>query len=100
MSGMDMPDMPGMPGMATSSGHVGHAGHSGAGGHGGSDSMTWVGTLNWICTIGFGVAAVFWLYRLITARLQSSEHGSHQTVGILCQLAMAAGMAIMFGVML
>ena len=51
-----------------------------------------------MCTIGFGVAAVFWLYRLITARLQSADDGSHSTVGILCQLAMAAGMAIMFGV--
>jgi hypothetical protein len=44
------------------------------------------------------VATAFWLYRLITARLQPSE--SDQTLGILCQLAMAAGMAIMFGVML
>ena len=53
-----------------------------------------------MCTIGFSVAAVFWLYRLITGRLQSAEDESHSTVGILCQLAMAAGMAIMFGVML
>jgi hypothetical protein len=101
MPGMDMPGMPGMPGMPdmqTSSGHAGHAGHSGAGGHGGSDSLDWVGMLNWVCTIGFGVATAFWLYRLITARLQPSE--SDQILGILCQLAMAAGMAIMFGVML
>jgi len=90
--------MSGMPGMEKSSGHAGHAGHSGAGGHGGSESLDWVGTLNWICAISFGVATVFWLYRLITARLQPSE--PHETVGILCQLAMAAGMAIMFGVML
>lgn len=94
----EMPGMPGMPDMQTSSGHAGHAGHSGAGAHGGSDSLDWVGTLNWVCTIGFGVATAFWLYRLITARLQPSE--SDQTLGILCQLAMAAGMAIMFGVML
>jgi len=90
--------MAGMPDMQTSSGHAGHAGHFGAGSHGGSDSLDWVGTLNWVCTIGFGVATAFWLYRLITARLQPSE--SDQTLGILCQLAMAAGMAIMFGVML
>lgn len=99
-----MPGMPGMPGMDASSGHTGHGGHAGHGGHGagdsGAQSAAWVGALNWMCTIGFSVAAVFWLYRLITARLQSAEDRSHQTVGILCQLAMAAGMAIMFGVML
>jgi hypothetical protein len=32
--------------------------------------------------------------------LQSSDRSSHYTVGILCQFAMAAGMAIMFAVML
>jgi hypothetical protein len=102
MAGMD--GMPGMPGMDGSSGHEGHGGHAGHGGHGAGDSgaqfAAWVGTLNWMCTIGFTVAAVFWLYRLITERLQSTEDRSHSTVGILCQLAMAAGMAIMFGVML
>ncbi len=46
------------------------------------------------------MAAVFWLYRFITARVQASSDESHSSVGILCQLAMAAGMAIMFGVML
>ena len=102
MAGMDMPDMPGMPGMDAGSGHAGHAGHSGgqATGHSGAEPATWIATLNWLCTIGFTVAAVFWLYRFITARLKPSEDGSHQSVGILCQLAMAAGMAIMFGVML
>jgi len=105
MPGMDgMPGMPGMDGSSGHAGHAGHAGHTGHGGHGAGDSGTqfaaWVGALNWMCTIGFSVAAVFWLYRLITGRLQSSEDESHSTVGILCQLAMAAGMAIMFGVML
>ena len=108
MDGMPaMPAMPGMPGMDGSSGHAGHgghAGHAGHGGHGAGDSgiqsAAWVGALNWICTIGFTVAAVFWLYRLITVRLQSADDRSHSTVGVLCQLAMAAGMAIMFGVML
>jgi len=105
MPGMDgMPGMPGMDGSSGHAGHAGHAGHTGHGGHGAGDSGTqfaaWVGALNWMCTIGFSVAAVFWLYRLITGRLQSAEDESHSTVGILCQLAMAAGMAIMFGVML
>lgn len=97
-----MDGMPGMPGMDASAGHGGHAGHSGhsMSGTGGAEPATWVGALNWMCTIGFSIAAVFWLYRLITVRLQSSEERSHQFVGILCQLAMATGMAIMFGVML
>lgn len=95
-----MPEMD-MAGMGT--GHAGHAGHAGHGGHAvgmqsGSDPAAWVGTLNWVCAIGFAVATVFWLYRFITARLKPSDDVS--SVGILCQLAMAAGMAIMFGVML
>lgn len=100
MPGMDMPDMPGMDaGSSAHAGHAGHGGHSGAG-QAGTEPANWVGTLNWVCAIGFGAAAAFWLYRLITARVQPAAEDSHQTVGILCQLAMAAGMAIMFAVML
>lgn len=97
----DMADMD-MAGMDGSSGHAGHGGHTGhaMGAHSGADSAAWVGTLNWICTLGFAAAAVFWLYRFITARVQPSADQSRSSVGILCQLAMAAGMAIMFGVML
>ena len=97
-----MPVMPSMAGMDASTGHGGHAGHSGhsMSGTGGAGPATWIGVLNWVCTIGFGAATVFWLYRLITARAQRSADASHQTIGILCQLAMAAGMAIMFAVML
>jgi hypothetical protein len=65
-----------------------------------ADSAAWVGTLNWLCTIGFAAAAVFWIYRFVTARIQPAGDGSDSTVGILCQLAMAAGMAVMFAVML
>ena len=103
MPGMaPMPDMPSMAGMDASTGHGGHAGHSGhsMSGTGGAGPATWIGVLNWVCTIGFGAATAFWLYRLITARAQRSADASHQTIGILCQLAMAAGMAIMFAVML
>lgn len=96
MSGMDMPDMPGMAG---GSAHAGHGGQAAAG-TSGTDEFAWPTTLNWLCTIGFAAAAVFWFYRLVTARVQRSDDGSHQSVGVLCQLAMAAGMAIMFGVML
>lgn len=82
--------MPGMPGMDM----PGSSGHAGAGPAG------WVAMLNWVCAVGFAAAAVFWFYRFVTARVQSSSDESHSTVGILCQLAMATGMAIMFAVML
>lgn len=85
--------------MDASSGHAGHGGHSGAA-QAGTEPANWVGLLNWVCAIGFGAAAAFWLYRLIVARLQPGQDESNNTVGILCQLAMAAGMAIMFAVML
>ena len=62
----------------------------------------WITTLNLVFTVGFGVAAVFWLYRYIkrrrmdvTARPTLLTHA-----GSLAQACMAAGMAIMFGVML
>lgn len=99
MAGMDMAGMPGMDGAA---GHAGHAGHGGAsaGMSSGAEPATWVGSLNWLCTIGFAAAAVYWLYRFVTARVQPSADDAPSSVGILCQLAMAAGMAIMFGVML
>ena len=85
--GMSMPGMPGM-------------GMPGMGGHAGAGSASWVGVINWVCAIGFAAAAVFWFYRFVTARVQSSSDESQSTVGILCQLAMAAGMAIMFALML
>lgn len=98
-----MPDMPAamldMPGMDGAAGHAGHAGHAAAT-HSGAESTTWVGTLNWLCAVGFAIATVFWLYRLVTARLQPEGDEGRSSVGILCQLAMAAGMAVMFGVML
>lgn len=92
-----MPEMD-MAGM--DSGHAGHGGHGGhsAGMQSGADAATWIGTLNWLCAIGFSAASAFWLYRFIAARLKPSSDVSN--VGILCQLAMAAGMAVMFGVML
>ena len=96
---MDMADTGGPDGSSGHAGHAGHAGHSAAM-HSGTEPTPWIDGLNWLCTIGFAAAAVFWLYRFITARVQSSNDESHSSVGILCQLAMAAGMAIMFGVML
>lgn len=92
MPGMDMEGMPGM------AGHAGHGGHAGEAAVAGPAS--WVGVLNWAFTIGFAVAVLYWLYRSVAARLESSEGPPRRSLGILCQLAMAAGMAVMFGVML
>ena len=65
-----------------------------------AEPADWIGTLNWLCTIGFAAAAVFWFYRLVTHRVQSSGDESNSSAAILSQLAMAAGMAVMFGVMI
>lgn len=85
-----------------SGGHAGHGGHSGqvaAMADGPAvEPAAWVVGLNWLCALGFGAATAFWLYTLVTARLSADE--SRSTVGVLCQLAMAAGMAIMFTPML
>jgi hypothetical protein len=56
--------------------------------------------LNWVCTVGFAIATVFWIYRYIAARLGGSTRSTGQQFGILSQATMAAGMAIMFAVML
>ncbi len=100
-AGMDMAGMD----MAGHAGHAGHTGHAGHGGHsaaGPSASATpeWVGVLNWVCTVGFAIATVFWIYRYIAARLGGSTRSTGQQFGILSQVTMAAGMAIMFAVML
>lgn len=100
MGGVDgMDGMDGMD-MSAASGHGGHGGHAShsAAGHSGADTASWVGVLNWVCAVGFGVAAVFWFYRFVTSRL--GQHAGGQSLGVLCQFAMAAGMAIMFAVML
>lgn len=98
----DMAGMPDMPGMAAAGGHGGHAGHGShsAATHSTDEGAGWVGVLNWVCAVGFGIAAVYWLYRFITARVQGQDRQPGRSVGILCQFAMAAGMAIMFAVML
>ena len=101
-------DMSGMDGPPADGGHAGHGGHSGHGGHAGhsgagasaSATPEWVGVLNWVCAVGFAIATVFWIYRYIAARLRGSVEPSGQQFGILSQAMMAAGMAIMFGVML
>lgn len=99
MAGMDMADMGAMAGSSGHAGHGGHGGHS-AGMTKTAGPVDWIDAMNWVCTLGFAAATVYWLYRFVTARVQPSHVRDSSSVGILCQLAMAAGMAIMFGVML
>ncbi len=89
MPGMNMPgmDMPGMD-MPEMDGSTG-------GGY-----PAWINALNWVCTIGFAVAAVFWIYRYFAVRHRDSTDCTDRHLGVICQAMMAAGMAIMFGVML
>lgn len=90
----------------------GHAGHAGHGGGGGAEmpamdtpashavaEPAYISAVNWFWTVGFAVAAVFWMYRyFVTRRGTPAMTLAH--FGTVCQAAMAAGMAIMFGVML
>jgi len=55
--------------------------------------------LNWLCVIGFTVAVGWWLYRYFVARKAEPSQPSHRFLGAAAQAMMAAGMAIMFGVM-
>ncbi|WP_445169699.1 DUF5134 domain-containing protein [Mycolicibacterium sp. Dal123E01] len=85
-AGMNMPgmDMSGSAAVADSSG----------GGY-----PTYIATLNWVCTLLFAVATVYWLYRYLAVRMDRSVT-AEQSLGAMCQSMMAAGMAIMFAVML
>lgn len=99
------------PAQAGPSGHAGHAGMNMPGmdmpgmdmgapsAAGAAGPPAYITTLNWVCTVGFALAAVFWLYRYLSVRINREQDTGHP-LGILCQAMMAAGMAIMFGVML
>ncbi|WP_458319822.1 DUF5134 domain-containing protein [Mycolicibacterium brisbanense] len=56
----------------------------------------WIDAVDWLCTVVFAAAAVWWLYRYFAAR-QADPTRRH--IGAACQAMMAAGMAVMFGVM-
>ena len=95
--------IPGQGGDSGQDGHGGHAGHTGHAGHAETapaPPVDWAALLNWACTLGFGAAAVYWLYRLVIVRLRPPSDGSDRVLGIACQMAMATGMAVMFAVML
>lgn len=111
MGGVLLPEPTGAGGQG---GHGGHAGHHPppAEGAPGVDmpAMTDPGQnpmdppfivgINWLCTVGFAIAALWWLYRFFERRRADSAARAYRFVGILCQAMMAAGMAIMFAVML
>lgn len=69
------------------------------GGHDVIDPPLIVG-INWLCTVGFGLTSLWWLYRFFDQRRADSIVGANRFLGALCQAMMAAGMAIMFAVML
>lgn len=100
MGGLPSPNATSEPtGHDRHAGHAGHPRHSAAG-HVGTDTASWIGVLNWVCAIGFGVAAAVWLHRFVDSRRQSESGAPGRSLGILCQFAMATGMAIMFAAML
>jgi hypothetical protein len=85
MPGMDIPDMDMSDMDAWSSG----------GGY-----PVWIGAINWAGTVGFAIAAFWWLYRFFALRNAGSKQPSYRILWIARQAMMAGGMAIMFGVML
>ena len=85
MPGMDMPSMD-MSGMGAPSSSGGYP--------------AWIDAINCAGTIGFAIAASWWLYRFFALRKAGSKQPSYRFLWIARQAMMAAGMAIMFGVML
>lgn len=86
----------------------GHGGHH-HGGHAmpdvdvvasGAATPPFVTALNWMFTIGFAIAAVVWLYVYFASRRAERTRPANWFFGIAGQVTMAAGMAIMFAVML
>jgi hypothetical protein len=63
-------------------------------------SPVWIGAINWVCTIGFAIAGYSTLYRYFAVRKAKPTPPSRYCLGVARHTMMAAGMAIMFGVML
>jgi hypothetical protein len=66
----------------------------------GGGDPAWIDALNWLCTTGFAIAALWWLYRYFAQRKAEPTQPSHRFLGVASQAMMATGMAIMFGAML
>lgn len=81
--------MPGMPGMEM----PGAAAES-------TGNPPFITGANWLCTVGFALAVVWWLYRYFVERKAEPSQPSHRFLGTASQAMMAAGMAVMFGAML
>jgi hypothetical protein len=62
----------------------------------------WLITVDWIATVGFACAAVYWLYWYFAQRKANpgSRTARLRDWGTQCHAFMATGMAIMFGVLL
>jgi hypothetical protein len=60
----------------------------------------WFDAINWVWTLGFVIAAVWWLYRYSALRKAEPTKPWHRLLSAARQAMMAAGMAIAFGVML
>ena len=106
MSGSLIP-VPVDGGGGSGGGHAGHHASAMAGMPGmagpevtGPAEPPFIAGLNWLCTVGFAVAALWWLFRYFRVRSSDTSTAVHRHLGIACQSMMAAGMAIMFGVML
>lgn len=63
-----------------------------------SGSPIWFSAVNWIGTVGFAVAAVFWACRFVMERRQEATQS--RLPGSIGQAMMAAGMAMLFFAML
>lgn len=57
-------------------------------------SPAWFSAVNWVGTVGFAGAAVFWVYR--TVRERRSQAMRLRSLGDLGQVMMAGGMAVLF----
>lgn len=84
---------------------VGHGGHHGGHSMPGADASAisappFIDGLNWLCTIGFAVATLWWLYLYFVGRRAQPALPASRFFGTACQAMMAAGMSIMFAVML
>jgi hypothetical protein len=86
--------MPSMPGMDMS-GMTAHSGATGGCGH----PSAWVDAVNWALTALFGVAAFLWAIRYFAVRQERPDVPARLWFALACQAMAAAGMAIMFGVM-
>lgn len=67
----------------------------------------WIVAVNWLAAVGFAIATVYWVYRYFTVgRMDPVQprvqpvHPSLAQLGLLCQAFIAAGVAIMFGLMM